>query len=661
MSFSSPWLLWALFAVLLPFLIHLINRWRHKSISWGAMDFLLKAAREARGRKKLLHYLILLVRVLAIACLVLAMARPILSQFIGLGGSGVDEIVLIFDRSPSMEAKDAQHQVLREKMIPMIQKTFKDLGVERLVLIDSATKKPIQIESIDALDVLSQVKPSDATANFPDLLNVAAEYLRESSGKAEVWVASDMQSSNWQPNSSRWEIVRAMLQSLARVPHIRVLALRDRPATNTSVRVVDTKVDNDAVVVSMEIVRTGFADNVQEQLSFNLSVGNASSQVTCYVGNGVNLVHRRVPLPEGSQSGFGYVSLPKDDIASDDQFFFTFSPRGVANVSVHAQDNDVARLLSHMAAPEGIQGRKSYIVSNFRNGKVQLKNCSLLVWQGDLPVGENATLLESFIADGGTVLFLPPLATKDTSAAFLGVAWGEQEKSALDKFFLINQWEHQWGPLRDATDEKAIPAAHLRSIVRNAIVGSEARSLAQWEDSSTAVAYRPLGRGQAIFLATLPYYTWSNLADGNFLLPLLQRLADDGSKRFLHAMCYDVGDPHIPALEGSLPIRRDDIARSRSGDEAVTAGVYQSGAEIYATSRALAEDDLEVLSDADLAAMFNGLSMSSLSAGEGSESLVVDAWRLFLGMALLCLLLEGILCLPPALKKVKIQGVNVEL
>lgn len=51
MSFNSPWLLWALFAASVPIIIHLVNRWRHRSVPWAAMEFLLRAARETRGTK----------------------------------------------------------------------------------------------------------------------------------------------------------------------------------------------------------------------------------------------------------------------------------------------------------------------------------------------------------------------------------------------------------------------------------------------------------------------------------------------------------------------------------------------------------------------------------------------------------------------------------
>ena len=86
MSFLQPLLLWGLLAASIPIVIHLLNRRRHKTVKWAAMQFLLKATRESRGKKKLRHILILTCRALGIATLVGAAARPLLGGMLGWGG-----------------------------------------------------------------------------------------------------------------------------------------------------------------------------------------------------------------------------------------------------------------------------------------------------------------------------------------------------------------------------------------------------------------------------------------------------------------------------------------------------------------------------------------------------------------------------------------------
>jgi len=80
------------------------------------MDFLLKATRESRGKKKLKYILILTARALAIAALIFAIARPLLGGFLGFGAS-VDTVVLILDRSASMERSEADGQPSKRELI----------------------------------------------------------------------------------------------------------------------------------------------------------------------------------------------------------------------------------------------------------------------------------------------------------------------------------------------------------------------------------------------------------------------------------------------------------------------------------------------------------------------------------------------------------------
>ena len=108
MSFLQPWMLWALPLVLLPILIHLINRYRHNSVPWGAMMFLVSAKRMNQGMARIRYVLIMLLRMLAIAVLIFAVGRPLATGGLaGLGGMP-DATIVLLDRSASMETKDLQ-------------------------------------------------------------------------------------------------------------------------------------------------------------------------------------------------------------------------------------------------------------------------------------------------------------------------------------------------------------------------------------------------------------------------------------------------------------------------------------------------------------------------------------------------------------------------
>ena len=103
MSFLQPALLAALPLIALPILIHLINQRRFQTIRWGAMMFLLAANRMSRGYAKLRQWLILLFRTLAIAGLIVGVARPLASGWLGLTAGGrPDTTIILLDRSPGI-------------------------------------------------------------------------------------------------------------------------------------------------------------------------------------------------------------------------------------------------------------------------------------------------------------------------------------------------------------------------------------------------------------------------------------------------------------------------------------------------------------------------------------------------------------------------------
>src|SRR5438046_466776 len=104
MTFLQPILLAGLPLVSLPIIIHLINQRRYQTVRWAAMMFLLAANRMSRGYARIRQWLIMAVRMLAIAGLIVAISRPLAGGWLGLAGGGRAETTLILvDRSPSMQ------------------------------------------------------------------------------------------------------------------------------------------------------------------------------------------------------------------------------------------------------------------------------------------------------------------------------------------------------------------------------------------------------------------------------------------------------------------------------------------------------------------------------------------------------------------------------
>jgi hypothetical protein len=97
-NFVHPFTL-GLWLVAIPVLIHLINMFRHRPVQWAAMEFLLASQKKFRTWVILKQLLLLLLRMAAIALVVLALAQPLLPERLGgfLGGRPTHHIVILDD------------------------------------------------------------------------------------------------------------------------------------------------------------------------------------------------------------------------------------------------------------------------------------------------------------------------------------------------------------------------------------------------------------------------------------------------------------------------------------------------------------------------------------------------------------------------------------
>src|SRR5208283_3677460 len=90
---------WGMWFVAAPVLIHLINMLRHQHVEWAAMEFLLASQKKHRTWVILKQLLLLLLRMAAIALVVLALAQPLLPDRWGsfLSAPSTHHIVLLDD------------------------------------------------------------------------------------------------------------------------------------------------------------------------------------------------------------------------------------------------------------------------------------------------------------------------------------------------------------------------------------------------------------------------------------------------------------------------------------------------------------------------------------------------------------------------------------
>lgn len=644
MTFLSPFLLWFLAAASVPVIIHLLNKRRHKTVQWAAMQFLLKATRESRGKKKLRHILILTCRALAIAALAFAAARPIVSGLLGWGAGTIDTVVLVLDRSASMELRSNDGQpAKREIVLQKVRDAMTDLGNPRLVLIDSASGKPQEIPSPDVLAEISATAATDSAAAPPELLSTAAEVLTTTTGQAEIWLASDLQRSNWRPEDERWATVRASLSALPQAPSVRVLSLTGDSAPNTSFRLLGARRTADGLLLDLELMRSE-SSRGSLNLPVTISVNGAATTETVTLPGQSLRFQKRIRIGDESETGQGWLAIPADGNPRDNAVFFAYGPARPVKSLIVAPAGESADYLALAAAPPGFEKQTATRIDPAAFASTPTSDVSMILWAAPLPVGTNAETLENFVSSGGQLVIFPSEET--STEPFLGMKWEPVTLAESGKFFILQDWNRADGPLRDGIDGAPIPAERLRGIKR-AIPDGDATVLARWEDGESFLTRKIVDKGTLWSMGSIPDYTWSNLGDADVLLPAMQRILERGAERFDSSFLAEVGSDTANPIPGEARVRVDDFS---TGNSPYVAGVFRLGDRLTAVNRPLIEDDPEIATKESLDAMLDGTGYRLLDqVGQASDpSLSTDMWRAFLIAMLFFLISEALLCLPKA-------------
>ena len=334
MSFIQESILLGLPLILLPVVIHLINRMRHKPKMWGAMQFLLAATRSSTSHSKIKNWLILALRMLAVLMLLLFLSRPLVGGWMGWAfGGAPDVIMLLVDRSASMESRiSGSNKSRREFAIEMIVDAAEKFeNKSNLVLIDSATRKPQDIATASSIIELPDTQPSDTAADIPAMFQSALEWLIDNqAGTAEIWIASDLQATNWMPDDARWKTLVASIKSLKQEVRIRLLATTQDSQTNTSISVSELarlqSNETGEVRLAVDIKRTKINNDIE---SIKQTINGATTELEAKVKGQSTRWRHRIEIGEQS-GGWGKLEISADGNPQDNITYFRYSDNPVS-------------------------------------------------------------------------------------------------------------------------------------------------------------------------------------------------------------------------------------------------------------------------------------------------------------------------------------------
>lgn len=222
MTFLNLIFLTALPLTAVPLVLHLYRGRQKEIVHWGATQFLSTAVNKGRRLEWLEELFLMLLRLLAVAALVFALAQPIIRSST-LAGSPDSEVIVIFDDSlsTSREANGRSlHSELKDKTLELIESLGSTTAVQILTTTGGRwqTRHGITADAhgkIRLAEIINTLRPTEAAAKLLDCVRDAAHLKRSDQlSYRRIVIFTDGQASTWQIDSpTSWQQFADILKS----------------------------------------------------------------------------------------------------------------------------------------------------------------------------------------------------------------------------------------------------------------------------------------------------------------------------------------------------------------------------------------------------------------------------------------------------------------
>jgi hypothetical protein len=210
-GFVNAGLVAAAALAVVPIVIHILNRRRHKPLRWAAMRFVLEAHKKTRRRVRLENWLLLLFRTAAVALLALAIARPFTGEASPLAGITETrrDLVVVLDGSASTMWREGVETTF-ERGVARTRELLRDLSGPRgdralLVLAGAYPRSAPWSTPEQAALLLDAFAPTEEALDLSAALQAAIEAAQRENelgarGALEVRLITDLQRRSFLPS-----------------------------------------------------------------------------------------------------------------------------------------------------------------------------------------------------------------------------------------------------------------------------------------------------------------------------------------------------------------------------------------------------------------------------------------------------------------------------
>ena len=538
MRFLYPNMLWGLFALLIPILIHLFNFRRHKLVYFSNTAVLRSIQQENAKTRKLKYLVTLLLRCLFIAALVLAFAFPYKPEK-QLNVNTENNLVGIYiDNSMSMKG-----QSQRTTMLEDARQSARDLvhklspSIRYLLMTNSfEMQNEYPMNQEEMLDQLDRMNPDGAPAPMGEVIDRFMMLSRQHGFEtSSLFVYSDFQENTFDLSAAKADttlqvVVVPMMPEFTSNLYIDSVWLASP--------IVQAGLTNDLMV---RVVNQGDKEVKGLPVNFAMNGAMAASTTVDLEKNGTSDLTLQFVVEHNGEQRCS-VSLMDHPITFDDTYDFVLGVKpSLSVVELGAEPSNCALVF------EDDEQFQYNLMEPSRFDLAAIAHAQLLIVNETAKLNETLqqTLLDA-VSEGASLMVFPSVdEPKSNSYLYqkLGLSVIESDTNTTTVEDLALQHAFFSDMILDLPQHPDLPKVKQHVRLRSNGIPTPLLTL---KNSDPLLLSATVGKGQAFVMATALRSEWSDFADNAIFVPMMVKAAFMGGK--MGRLSYTIGTDKILVL-----------------------------------------------------------------------------------------------------------------
>lgn len=569
MGFLTPLFLIGLAGLAVPILIHLTRQERGKPVRFPSLMFLEKIPFQETSKRRIRHWVLLIMRLAALALLVAAFARPFVREgrLAAVGGPGPEELVVLLDNSYSMEMGDSWERAVAEArsvigaLRPRDRASLIVFSETPQLVHRSIPELPRILATLDTLGTTS------LATRFAPAVKLAASTLAASTlPRQRVVVISDFQRPAWSPDPDAKLAEGVVVETVViEGGEIENLALTDLELGRQSAG------GRDRVTVEARLVNTGESAASAE---VTLAVDETDLEtVSATVAPGGAEPVAFAPFTLTAQFTRGEVRLGEggEGLLQDNTLSFVASPGGDLQVVVAdplGPGDSNLYLSGALDIAEGA-GFDASVTRGLPSDDELSRSEVVILNGGPFPGGSEGDRLRAFVEDGGGLLMVlgERSSVPSVHQQFLPATIGAVSEGATERRIGFVDYDHAiFEAFRGPRSGDFSQAVFYRTRL---LTETDGQVLARFDDGTPALVEAQRGRGRVLVWASGLDRFWNSLPLQPIYLPFVHRvtrhLGGRGEVLPWHLAGSTVNLAGLAATAGSWEIPEGAVAMEPGG------------------------------------------------------------------------------------------------